>query len=130
MIQTLWIPGPLPGLNEMLAGAKVFGRKTRKNGKRWNAYDALKESHEKLIVSECIEQKIKPVNRARFVFVWNCPNKRRDKDNVAAGKKLIFDALKHAKVIPDDRWDIVLGWEDRFVITKDPGVMVEIYEEE
>lgn len=62
-------------------------------------------------------------------FTWVEKNKRKDKDNIAFAKKFIFDALVKNHVIPDDKWDNVVGFSDVFHIDKnDPRVIVDIYE--
>lgn len=54
----------------------------------------------------------KPVH---ITFIWHEANKRRDKDNVAAGKKFILDALQKAGKLINDNNDYIAGFTDRFV---------------
>jgi len=65
-----------------------------------------------------------------FIFEWKERDRRRDPDNIAAaGRKLILDGLVLAGVLPDDGWNHVLGWTDRFEVDRErPGVLVELFE--
>lgn len=123
--QTLFIPGPLPGLNEILAAAKE-GR-----GKH-NSYGRMKEKWDKRIVGHIRIQGIKPISNGRFGFLWIEKERRRDPDNIAAGKKFILDALVTAGVLPSDGPKNVLGFiGDDFKIAEGeqrPGVIVKIEE--
>ena len=67
----------------------------------------------------------------RIGFDWIEPDKRRDMDNISAGKKFILDALVWAGVLQDDSWKCVVGFmpESFRVIKDNPGVWVYIKEE-
>ena len=117
-IQFLWIPGPLPGLNDLQASRNHWS--VNKLKKRW--YE---------IIAVCVKQAaLRPVKVAQINFFWVERNKRRDKDNIAAGgRKLIFDGLIKAEILKDDGWDEIKGWGDAFSLNKElPGVKLEIYE--
>ncbi len=117
-----WIPGPLPGLNELIAAAKGQGGTGR-------AYAALKKRWTREIAMRIKIAKVMPVAPARMVFLWVEKNKRRDPDNVAAGgRKLILDALVVAKVLKNDGWAEVQSWSDTFATGDPPGVNVEVIE--
>jgi hypothetical protein len=54
-------------------------------------------------------------------------NRRRDQDNIAAGKKLVIDGLVQAGVLAGDGWKYVRGFFDEFSVDPTrPGVMVTI----
>jgi len=119
-LATLFIPGQLPGLNELISAAKGYGGKGL-------GYSKLKRKWTDSIARLAKSKKIPAVTVAQFRFLWVEPNRKRDPDNIAAGgRKLILDALVKAKVLPDDGWDEVWGWTDSFGINKHPGVRVEI----
>ena len=65
-----------------------------------------------------------------MVYHWYEPNKRRDKDNISSfGRKIIQDALVKAKVLKNDGWGDIIGFEDRFYVDKkNPRIIVEIME--
>jgi hypothetical protein len=116
--QVLWIPGVLPGLNEII----------RLN--RANKYAAA-ESKRNLTQSIGLLAKtqLKPCEAIFLEFTWVEKNKRRDPDNVAAGKKFILDAFVEAGILKNDGWREVLGWKDVFEVDKNnPGVRVLIFE--
>lgn len=63
-----------------------------------------------------------------LTFEWREANKKRDLDNVAAGKKLVIDALVAAEVLKGDGWKYVQGFRDYFEVADEPGVLVTIEE--
>ena len=115
-----WIPGPLPGLNEVLASAKGYGG-------RGFGYAKLKRQWTQTIALHVLAAGIKHVDRARFEFRWVEKDKRRDPSNIAAGgRKLIEDSLVLAKVLTNDGWKQIAGWTDTFEVGPRPGVEVTI----
>lgn len=118
----LWIPGPLPGLNELIDAAKG-------SGGRGAAYARLKREWTEAVWAYAKQARLPAFAGAvRLSFQWAEPDRRRDPDNVAAGgRKLILDGLVKAGVLAGDGWSVVHGWEDSFVITNaDPGAGVTI----
>lgn len=117
------IPLRLPGLNEYV------------NACRGNAYSGanVKKQVETAIFYVLAQQlpglRIhKPVH---VDFLWVEQNKRRDKDNIAFGKKFILDALQKAKVLSGDGWTQVDGFTDSFAVCRNnPHVEVTITEVE
>lgn len=122
MTQVLWIPGQMPGINELLAAAKS-GRG------RGNAYARIKNQWTTtvwaLAKSRCLVPMATPV---RIGFLWVEKDRRRDPDNVAGGgRKLVLDGLVKAGVISDDGADEIRSWTDTFAVDKkSPGVRVEL----
>lgn len=122
MTQSLWVPGPLPGLNELLAAAKS-GRG------RGNAYSRLKSQWTETIWALAKSAKLQPMTTpVRLGFLWVERDKRRDPDNVAGGgRKLVLDGLVKAGVIADDGADEIRSWVDTFAVDKrGAGVRVEL----
>jgi Holliday junction resolvase RusA-like endonuclease len=118
--QTLWIPGKLPGLNELIKAAKS-GR-----GK-YNAYSRLKHHWTEKLATLFVLSKIKRRKSVYLSFSWCEKTRRRDPDNIAAGgRKLILDALVRARVIRDDGWKQIRGWEDTFETSHKEGVWLKI----
>ncbi|WP_447859710.1 hypothetical protein [Nitrospira calida] len=118
----LHLPGPLPGLNELVAAAK------RRSGTGWNGYAALKRQWMAVLAPMIAGAKLPRLSRAWIGFRWLEPARRRDPDNIAAGgRKLVLDALVAAGVLPGDGWRGVLGWSDRFAVdARRPGVTVTL----
>lgn len=118
----LWIPGPLPGLNELLAAAKS-GRG------RGNAYARLKADWTQSVWAHAKAAHLKPMTTpVRISFLWVEKDRRRDPDNVAGGgRKLILDGLVKAGVLKDDGAAEIRSWTDTFTVDKaNPGVRVEL----
>lgn len=123
MTQTFFIDGVLPGLNEVLAAAKQQGRS------RFGGYKQAKARLNRDIGIAIKAAKIKPVERANFIFTWCEPTQKRDKDNVRIGAKFILDALVETKVLANDGWKQVGTLTDCYEVdTKRPGVRVEMIE--
>lgn len=110
MIQRFFIDKVLSGYNEMIAAAKARTR-TKKP-----VYHGLKLREEKRIFVAIKNAKIRPVEQAKFIFIWSEKNKKRDKDNIAAGKKFIFDSLVSAGILKNDGWSEVICWEEHFLV--------------
>lgn len=119
--QRLWIPGPLPGLNELIGAAKGFGGKGI-------GYAKLKESWTTAVWAHAKNARLARVERVKLQFLWVEKNRKRDPDNVAAGgRKLVLDGLVKAGVLPGDGWEHVAGWVDAFEANKSaPGVWITI----
>ena len=94
--QTFFIPGPLPGLNEIIAAGKKIIPWLSKGKRRVYELTQLKERWDTRVVHEVMFHKIKPMDAVDVKLVWIEPNRRRDKDNVMAGKKFILDGLVKA----------------------------------
>lgn len=56
---------------------------------------------------------------ADLQFDWYVKDRRTDKDNLAFQRKFIFDGIQKAGLIPNDNWEYVGNWIDRFHIDKD-----------
>lgn len=63
-------------------------------------------------------------------FHWVEGNKRRDIDNVAAGKKFILDAMVKAGKLQDDNRRFVTAFTDTFSYDKETKVILTIEEVE
>lgn len=119
----IFLPARLPGFNEAIASSKV-GR-----GK-FNRYAREKEQIQQWICGVLSGCKIPRFKKCRIGFTWIEPDRRRDIDNISAGKKYILDALVSLGVLPDDSWKHVKGFlPENFEADKNNwGVKVEIRE--
>lgn len=112
----IWIPGRLPGENEIIKAAKS-GR-----GK-YNAYGRLKEKWEKYVSDIIKECELEPVKSIFVKIEWVESDRRRDPDNIAAGKKFVFDGMVRAGLIQNDGWKQIEGWTEIFLVNpKNYGV--------
>lgn len=119
---TLWIPGPLPGMNELIEAAKG----ARGRGHR---YSRLKLVWNDTIVLLARAARIPTMKRAHLAFRWLERDKRRDPDNIAGGgRKIVLDGLVTAGVLENDGWAQVAGWTDSFDVAARAGVEVTISE--
>lgn len=122
-MQTLWIPGPLPGMNDVIKTCKIadFG----KHGKRWNAYNELKGRWSREIELIARATGMRSLIGGYFTFMFAEANKRRDPDNVVGGgHKIIFDSLVGAGFIVNDGWTQVQGFADYWIVDRHrPGVL-------
>jgi len=121
-VQEFFIPGLLPGMNEILAAA------ARRKG-RWSQYGALKSSWGHTIALCILEYRLAAMGAVSVEFRWVEKSKKRDKDNIACGKKFILDALVQAGILHDDGWMHVTGFTDSFTVDAlRPGVLVTLRE--
>jgi len=122
--QRLWIPGALPGWNELLDA-----KGTRFKGTRKTAYNTLKARAQEGIIYMARAQ-LRPVTRAHFSYEFHERDRRRDPSNIAGGAiKIIEDALQHAGILKNDGWKCVAGFSVSFVVDKESqGVMLKIEE--
>jgi hypothetical protein len=123
-LAVIWIDGPLPGMNEMIAAAKG----SRGKGL---AYSRMKKEWTDRVWAISKSTGInKPAAFDRPVslqFVWVERDKKRDPDNVTAARKFILDGLVNAGVLQGDGWRWINGWWDRWDVNPDrPGVGVNI----
>lgn len=118
-MNSLTIPGELPGLNEIIAAAKShFGQ-----------YSAMKRENTEAVAWCAKASRASSVDRAVVRITWYAATRRRDPDNVMAGTKFVMDGLVMAGVLPGDGWRHVAGIEHDFRIDRDePRVEVEIIE--
>ena len=126
MTASFTVPGRLPGQNEMIASAKGFGG-------RGYGYAKLKRQWTDTVALLARAARLPRFHRVRLTFEWSEPRpsrtcRRRDPDNVAAGKKLVLDGLVAAGVLENDTADQIAGWTDTFATGGVAGVKVTIEE--
>lgn len=89
-----------------------------------------KKEYTRLVALLAKSQRLKPIDyQADFNFLWICRNKRRDKDNIIAGQKFIFDGLQNAGIIKNDGWGEIGKIHHNFTIKNKKmaeGVIVTI----
>lgn len=116
---TIVIPGELPDLNQIISASKDH----------WGSYSSLKKANTQL-VAFCIKQATKRrYKKIDLDIAWYCKNKRKDKDNIMAGTKLILDGLVAAGTIQNDGWANIGEIRHKFDVDKqDPRIEVKITE--
>jgi hypothetical protein len=123
--QWLWIPGPLPGLNDMV------GSSNAKGGNVW-ASIKLKKQWIETINLLARSQGFNPVKCGRFHYSIRETHQRRDPSNFCAGAvKIIEDALQAAGLLESDGWRGVKGLSfDWSVEEFRPGVFLSVTDAE
>jgi Holliday junction resolvase RusA-like endonuclease len=114
----------MPGFNELIAAAMTHG--FRKKGKVYNTYTYIKKLWTNRVCAAILENNICAVDKVFVFMIWFERNKRRDPDNIAAFMKFIFDGLQKAKIIKNDGWKEIVGWENTFEISDKRGVKVRL----
>jgi hypothetical protein len=67
--------------------------------------------------------------RVKLICTWYCKNQKKDPDNIAFAKKFILDSLVKSRIIANDGWKQVAGFEDYFEVDADkPRVEIELKE--
>lgn len=117
--QKITIVGKLPSLNEYVEAC----RRNAHCGAR------LKCNVEAGIIPQLAKLKKieKPVH---ITFIWHEVNKRRDKDNVAAAKKFILDAMQKSGKLINDNNNYITGFTDKFDYTAKENAVTLIIESE
>ena len=120
MRATLWIPGRLPGLNEIIASARSHKMKSAQEKKTYTER-----------VAWFAKAELKPIQgKCDILFIWVEKNRRRDPDNITAGQKFVLDGLVQAGIIPNDGWKQIRTILHSFLVDQDEGVKVIIQVEE
>ena len=115
------IPMKLPSLNEYVRANRTI------HGSYFAGAGMKREIEQEIIYHTARLPRItKPV---WISFTWVEANRKRDKDNIAFGKKFVLDALQKAGKLPNDNWKWVRGFSDRFEIGPEYKVILEIEEE-
>ena len=104
------------------------------NAERSNRYKgaSMKAKNQNVVLSAVYAQ-ISGVHVQKPVWMsyrWYEKNRRRDLDNISSfGRKVIQDALVTAKVLPDDGWRYIKGFDDSFFVdASNPRIEVDIKE--
>ena len=118
------IPGELPALNEIIDTAK----------QKWSYKDIKKAETERVAWeltrqgAKRLQQFTKPI---AVTLTWYCPNRRKDKDNILAGCKFIFDAMQDIGLIKNDGWNQIARIVPEFEVdAKRPRIEIQIEEVE
>ena len=118
------IPGELPALNEIINMAK----------QKWS-YKDLKKAETDRVAWELTRQGAKRLQQftkpIAVTITWYCPNRRKDKDNILAGCKFIFDAMQSVGLIKNDGWNEIARIVPEFEVdAKRPRIEIQIEEVE
>lgn len=106
-----------------------------KNSKGARSYSAFKKRIENKILKQ-LEKEDPIPGKNVYLFDWFLPDARKDPDNVAAGKKVVFDSLcppkrkkqkAGRKLIPNDSMRYIHSFDDQFHLDKtDPRLEITI----
>lgn len=113
--------GKIPGRNE--------GEKAARTHKMAGA--KLKDTWTERVANEILMQlgRVKLQTPVFIACLWVEPDRRRDKDNVASGRKYIHDGMVLHGLIKNDTWNMVGGIDDKFSIDREnSGVYVTVTE--
>lgn len=107
------IKGKLPSLNEYI------------NACRRNRYAGAKMKQETETLVGYQLGALRPIKAPVIIhFFWYEKNSRRDKDNVAAAKKFILDAMQKTGKLPNDNNRFIAGFTDSFIYGSEYGVEI------
>jgi Holliday junction resolvase RusA-like endonuclease len=120
--QTFFVATILPNLNDMLAAA-------RSRVGKWQRYDEEKQLYQSMIRADIKAANLTPMGRVRVHFLWHEKNKRRDKDNICAAQKYIFDALVEQQILQNDGWAEIASIQHEWIVCPSaPGCRVTMEE--
>lgn len=121
MMYSFVILGPVKSLND-------YVNQCRRNYYAANSMIQTDEQRAIIAIRSSTSDRVKkPV---KITYNYFCQGKRMDKDNIAGYfHKFFQDALVKSHFLEDDKWDNIVGFEDRFTIDKkNPRVEVIIEE--
>lgn len=105
------IRGEFASLNEYIDACRI-------SRGRWNKGNSMKQQDQKRIMMYLPPIKVKPPVYIEYTFY--CRDRRKDKDNVSGYFHKVFqDALVQAHILPNDTWDMVTGFSDRFFVDRE-----------
>lgn len=114
----LWIPGRLPGLNELLSGQSSASR-------GWSAYNSQKQAWAASIAALADSSGITPLGAGYFTYLFVEQNQKRDPSNiVAGGVKILEDAFVKAGILENDGWSQILGFVGYWTKSDRAGCLV------
>lgn len=121
------IKGRLPGLNDYLAAERNFSKKH-------SCGNDMKQQNQ-MLISNAIRLQLKRLHidkQVHISYAFYEPDKKRDLDNIAGvAHKFIQDALVKCKVIDNDGWNNISGFDDSFFVDRhNPRIEVTIREVE
>jgi len=110
------IPGELPDMNTIV----------KKSKSHYMAYSNMKKDYTALV--QMSAGNLPKVEKADFEITWYCKDRRKDKDNIMAGQKFIYDGLVKAGVLANDGWAQIGNITNKFEVSKEnPRVEVKIH---
>jgi hypothetical protein len=122
-LNRFWVPGQMPGMNEVIEACKGCGG-------RGYGYSKMKKVWTESVCWHARAARLPKFTTIRLDLEWIAPthaNKaERDRDNQEAAVKFIADGLKLAKVIPDDKPENYLGSTHHHEKGEKPGVWVMV----
>jgi Holliday junction resolvase RusA-like endonuclease len=112
------ISGTLPSMNEIVAESK----------RHYGSYSKMKSHYTNHVAWTAKAAKLPSIEGlANFEITWFVRNRKKDKDNLMAGQKFIFDGLVSAGLLKNDGWAQIGTIVHRFEVdNKNPRVEVEI----
>ena len=115
-----FIPGRLPGMNEMIDAARAV--------KGFSAFQKKRYTNRVADVVQLTFRKYGAIQGKVWVScAWVEKDRRRDPDNICASKKYILDGLVKAGLLKGDGWKYIAGFTDTWEVGE-PGVWVEVRE--
>ena len=128
IVQSLWVPGLVPNLNDLLDAKSRGGRGRKGKGAAWNPYNELKAAYCGRVALLARAGGLVPMAHASFTFAVVEANRKRDPDGFCAGAaKFGLDGLVLAGVIKSDGWKHVLGLSFApWTVGRDVGVRITL----
>lgn len=112
----LSIPGRLPGANEHINACKASPREGNKLKRE--TQNIICWHIKKLLNKQAAGPNTLPFEKVYIEIKFVERNKKRDLDNIAFATKYIFDALQQMKIIQNDGWKVVTGYQVSYDVDK------------
>lgn len=129
-MQRLWVPGPLPGMNEILEARMLEGMRRKAGNRGWTdgTYSEMKRAWAQKVHNAALVARMGEIRGDCFSYLVLEPDRRRDPSNICFGaQKIIEDALQTCKLLENDGWKHVKAFSHQWgVDKKHPGTHVFI----
>jgi hypothetical protein len=127
--QRVFVPMLFPSQNEWIRMAGST-HTPGANHQRGSDAQSLKNSMENKIQVHLRLANLKPMDGAYFFFTFYELGRQRNKDNIQAlALKFFFDAMQKQRILANDGWKEVVGWDPHFQVTKEAaGMEVRMYD--
>ena len=127
--QRIFVPMLFPSQNEWLRMAGATYRVGKRHQRGSEAQD-LKNTMENKIQVYIRLANLKPMEQVFFFFTFFEVNRQRNKDNIQSlAMKFFLDALQKERIIQNDGWKEIVGWDPHFeVAVVSAGMLVDMYD--
>lgn len=128
--QSIFVPMLFPSQNEWMRMAGTTYAPSERH-QRGSDAQSLKNTMENKIQLHLRLANLQPMSQVYFFFTFYEVGRQRNKDNIQAlALKFFFDAMQKQRLLANDGWKEVAGWDSHFEVGKNgrAGMEVRMYD--